>query len=213
MANKQVSNLTNAQLVAKIIESGGAPVGAVPADVLAALPQAQHPRECDCPRCCAADLRDCQPRKLSIKDTARLVRSHGMCCGFNTHTREFRISHPRVRGVTPEHIENTAHYTNDPEDAIRTARVMASPPTVVAGPALDSVADVEAAIAELVEPDGSRFTQYGVAIRAMADRLNCWEAMSGADHIQDLHDSLFDALRSIEGLACTLDEQVREYNK
>ncbi len=148
-------------------------------------------------------------KKLSQKDVARLVRSHGMCCGFNVDTREYRVSFPRVQGTSPADIEATAHYTDDPQDAIGTAQAMSQPgwkhPIIGATPAVDPTDGIEATVESLVEPEDGT-TRYGPVVRAIADRLNRWELLGGP--IQEVHDALFNCLRTAEDIACTLDSLV-----
>lgn len=54
----------------------------------------------------------------TIKQTLRTIRINGCTAGYRSDLREFRVN---VRGGN----ERSAYYTNDRDDAIKTAKVMA----------------------------------------------------------------------------------------
>jgi hypothetical protein len=153
-------------------------------------------------------------KKMTVKATIAAVRALGMCCSHNAGAKEFRVSHPRVRGTNPADIEATAYYTNDGEDAVSTARTMSQPrpdasPAPRAGGPLDN--EAEMAVCALVEPDGAKYTRYAAVLIAMADQLNGWRLLDDPK-LQAFHDDLFKRLRDATVVAEALDAGIAAAN-
>jgi hypothetical protein len=69
----------------------------------------------------AADKRARMAGGGRVKNTLDAIRAAGARAGYNSNTREFRVT---PKGVTRPRAEELAYYTDDAEDAISTARTM-----------------------------------------------------------------------------------------